>query len=363
MNTLKERVDYLLRLRGLSQADAGRLGGFKNPAFINDLVIGKKRSIRGESVPKLARALRTSEDFILGKTQDPDAGVAANDSGPILGAKAPPITDHKPPKTRPEAAGGDSSHPILTRVLERMAEVGLSEDDLSERAKLSDPLDHLRLSLQAVAGKPRLDIALLNTLAKPLSTTATWLITGIGAGRPGVPAAILAPALTDPPAEDEVVPSTSRIVDAVFGGIVEAGTFREVDEFSDVAPPRVSALADDEYPYARMLVFDVRGDSMDALRPQAIPDGSRVSGLDFESLRGRVALYTGMVVVIERTRDGGHLRELSVKQLEMYEDRYEFHPRSTNERHKPIVVPHERDPDDGQEVRLLAWVREIRHRV
>ncbi|WP_128562100.1 hypothetical protein [Methylobacterium crusticola] len=373
MNTLQERVSYLLDLRDISQAEAARRGGFKNTAFINDLVRGHKISVRGESITNLARALATSEDFLLGKISDPDKGVVAGDFAGSEGTRTAPT--HVKSRRTSQTIAGDMSkaahespgatgteHPILIRLQQRIAHVGLSEAGLAEQAKQPDAVSRLRRSLVTDGDRPHLDIALLNALAKPLATTATWLITGIGANRPGIAAAVLPTAPAEAP-EDEVVLSASRVVEAMYGGVVEAGTFREVDEFSDVAPPRVSALADEEYPYARMLVFDVRGDSMDALKPQPIIGGSRLSGLDFESLRGRAALYTGMVVVIERMRDGGHLRELSVKQLELYQDRYEFHPRSSNTKHKPIIVPHDRDPDDGQEVRLLAWVREIRHRI
>lgn len=160
-----------------------------------------------------------------------------------------------------------------------------------------------------------------------------------------------------------VVESASPLVSAIYAGFVEAGTFREVDEDTQVTPPRVSAIRDEDYPFAQMLVFDVRGDSMNALSPVPITEQTRLTGLDFESLNGRVVPYPGMIVVVERTRDGGLLRELSVKQLEIFEDRWEYHPRSTNDRHKPIIVAHDTDPDDGTHVRILAWVRQITHRV
>ncbi|MCY1557506.1 hypothetical protein D9M68_943600 [compost metagenome] len=66
-----------------------------------------------------------------------------------------------------------------------------------------------------------------------------------------------------------------------------------------------------------------------------------------------------MVVVVERTRDGGHTREWSVKQVEFYQDRIEFHPRSTDPKWKPIVVKHEDDQDDGVSVTILALVTQI----
>ncbi len=57
-------------------------------------------------------------------------------------------------------------------------------------------------------------------------------------------------------------------------------------------------------------------------------------------------------------RHGGHERKWSVKQLDIYEDRMEFHPRSTNPRHKPII---KRDnlADNGVTVEMTAIVRRL----
>lgn len=67
----------------------------------------------------------------------------------------------------------------------------------------------------------------------------------------------------------------------------------------------------------------------------------------------------GMVVVVERTRDGGHTREWSIKQVELYEDRIEFCPRSTNPKHKPIVVKRDALADEGVSVEIIGLVRRV----
>ena len=87
--------------------------------------------------------------------------------------------------------------------------------------------------------------------------------------------------------------------------------------------------------------------------------GDRVITVAYDDVDGEVALRDGMVVVVERTRDGGHTREWSVKQIELYEDRVEFHPRSTNPRHKPIVVDRDHTADDGTTVQIVGLVRRI----
>ena len=98
---------------------------------------------------------------------------------------------------------------------------------------------------------------------------------------------------------------------------------------------------------------------MNDLQPYPILPGFNLIAVDYVDLRGRLPLRDGMVVIVEQTTDDGRLREWSAKQIELYEDRLAFCPRSTNPKHKAIVIPR----NDGQEqkghVRVLAIVREI----
>ena len=153
--------------------------------------------------------------------------------------------------------------------------------------------------------------------------------------------------------------SAGDLVPVRIAGTLEAGAFREVDEFIQLEPVTIFEPRDPRFPNARMMGFDVAGDSMNDLKPRPIIPGDRVVCIDFEDLRGRVPLRDGMVVVVEQVRDGGHLREWSVKQLEYHADRVEFWPRSTNPKHKPIVVPHNFEADDGRTVSILALVRRV----
>src|SRR5690606_36059885 len=166
--------------------------------------------------------------------------------------------------------------------------------------------------------------------AKAFKTSAALLLTG-DATEPG---------------SSEVVPTERKIIPIPVIGAVEAGIFREVTEFDDEEPEMIFDERDPEFPKARMMVFKVQGDSMNAAEPPIWP-GSRVICVDFEETG--LPLTDGMTVVIERTLDGGLAREWSVKEVEYYEDRVEYHPRSTNPKHKPIVVPHDSEADDGTE--------------
>ena len=51
--------------------------------------------------------------------------------------------------------------------------------------------------------------------------------------------------------------------------------------------------------------------------------GVRVIALDYRDPRGRLALRDGTVVVVEQFTHDGSLRELSAKQIELYDDRIE----------------------------------------
>lgn len=157
----------------------------------------------------------------------------------------------------------------------------------------------------------------------------------------------------------EAQESTDRVIEIPVVGVVEAGAFREQEDIYQDEPEKISAPADPDFPGARVTAWDVAGDSMNALKPRPIFPGDRVIGINFEDLDNQVPLRDGMVVVVEQVRDGGMIREWSIKQLELYEDRIEFHPRSTNPKHKPIVIRRDLWADDGREVSILAIVRRV----
>lgn len=158
---------------------------------------------------------------------------------------------------------------------------------------------------------------------------------------------------------DEIRPVDSPLIPVRVQGVVEAGAWRAVAEFDDVQDERVFDTRDPDFPQASLFASDVAGDSMNDLKPRPIMPGDRITWVRFDDLGGRVPLRDGMVVVVEQLKDGGHLRERSVKQLELFEDHYEFHPRSTNPKHKPIVVNRDFEADDGRTVEVIGLVRKV----
>lgn len=151
-----------------------------------------------------------------------------------------------------------------------------------------------------------------------------------------------------------------ELITIKISGKVKAGEFIAIEDLGDWDEPEIiHDTRDPRFPHARHLGFEVEGDSMNALKPRPIMNGDRLSALAYEDIADRYPLRDGMIVVVERTRHGGHEREWSVKQLEIYEDRVEFHPRSTNPRHKPIIVKREHHADDGMTVEIIAIVRRL----
>lgn len=147
----------------------------------------------------------------------------------------------------------------------------------------------------------------------------------------------------------------------LVNGKLAAGVFREFDDFDQSEPERVWEPPDELFPHARRMAWDVEGISMNELKPRPIMPGDRLICVAFEDVADQVRVKDGLVVVVERTRDGGHTREWSVKQVELYEDRIEFHPRSSDKSIKPIVVKRDAQADDGVQVEIIGLVRSVRN--
>src|SRR5690606_21962273 len=119
----------------------------------------------------------------------------------------------------------------------------------------------------------------------------------LGIAPPGANAAQERPELTQIKGGMIEIPNAGR---------VEAGTFRSAPDFADIEEEPTLGLPDPKFPWARLVSFSVGGDSMNKLAPRPILSGDKIICVDFEDLDGRVPLRDGMVVVVERTRDGGH---------------------------------------------------------
>lgn len=223
------------------------------------------------------------------------------------------------------------------RLQQRIDELGWSKAELSRRSGIN--YDSINKYLRGDIDNPRGNI--LEKLAETIERSVLWLRDGIVQS------------------EAELSRIGGRMVPVRTAGTVEAGAFREVDEFDQGEPDEIYLPPDTKYPNARQMAFVVAGDSMNNLDPRPILPGDRAVCVAYADIASEVKLRDGMVVVVQRQRDGGHFREWSIKQIELYEDRTVFAPRSTNPKHKPIIVPRDFDADNGEEVEVIALLRRV----
>ncbi len=239
---------------------------------------------------------------------------------------------------------------LIERIDQRLAAIGKSAKGASREAGQSESfIKNIRLG---ASKSPRTDGLL--ALARVLGTTIDWLTEGRG------PEVATGDGLTAPTTSTVSPVDLGELVPVKIAGKAKAGEFISIEDLGDWEEPEEFVdTRDPRFPHARHLGFEVEGDSMNALKPRPIQDGDRLSALAYEDIADRFPLRDGMIVVVQRTRHGGHEREWSVKQLEIYEDRMEFHPRSTNARHKPIIIKRDSLADDGVTVEIIAIVRRL----
>lgn len=140
---------------------------------------------------------------------------------------------------------------------------------------------------------------------------------------------------------------------------VEAGAWREVDPFDQSEREWIAVEPDSKFPHATQEVYRVSGDSMNEADPHPIKPGSQVVAVRYEDIMRQVPLRDGLIVVVQRTRGDGQEREISIKEVAWFDDRIEFRPRSSNPKHRPIVIQHNDWEDNGVTVEVLALVRSV----
>lgn len=127
-------------------------------------------------------------------------------------------------------------------------------------------------------------------------------------------------------------------------GPVQAGAWLAIDDTSQEEPPMMAAAADRRYPHARQWLREVRGDSMNA---RNIYPGDFVHIV--ELVGAGISLNTGMIVEVVRSRDGGSLKEITLKEVEVTDRGLVLWPRSINPR---WTDPVRLDDDSGTDVEV-----------
>jgi transcriptional regulator with XRE-family HTH domain len=136
----------------------------------------------------------------------------------------------------------------------------------------------------------------------------------------------------------------------------QAGAWLAVDDTGQEKPPMIPHAKDQAYPHARQWLREVQGDSMNAV---GVMPGDLAHLVEFFG----AGLENGMIVEVTRTRDGGSLREITLKEVEVSDRGVFLWPRSTNPRWKEAVRLNDDSGDDIQvEVTgiLVATTRRFR---
>lgn len=145
----------------------------------------------------------------------------------------------------------------------------------------------------------------------------------------------------------EVLP---RMKTVPLRGYVEAGSWREVNATSN---RRVEVPMDERYPERNQFALEVRGDSMNALKPVPIVEGVILRCVPWFPEMG---FRAGQIVIVQRLMNG--LAETTCKQAFFHEDQIELRPVSTNPEHKPIHIPRG-GSDSDDEVKIIGLVTGI----
>ncbi len=134
---------------------------------------------------------------------------------------------------------------------------------------------------------------------------------------------------------------------------IQAGAWLLADDTVQDFPRTFPAARDGRYPFAQQWISEVAGDSMNLL---GIQDGDYVHCIDAVD----ISYYPrhGDVVEVERLRNGGRERELTLKQIEMTSSGFVLAPRSTNPRFQQPLRLNDgvANDDEDYEVRIRALV-------
>lgn len=136
---------------------------------------------------------------------------------------------------------------------------------------------------------------------------------------------LAAAARSSPPPAVEGVGLRPESADLPLIGPIQAGAWLMIDDTPQDDPPLETAIMDRRYAHAKQWLRPVRGDSMNE---RGVFPGDVAHIVDLAE--SGMNLNSGMVVEVTRTRDGGSLREITLKEVEITPEGIVLWPRSTN---------------------------------
>ena len=218
-----------------------------------------------------------------------------------------------------------SENQIYQRVKQRLDAIGMSERQASIKAVGNSQF--VRNMRKGLSASPRGENIV--KLSRVLGVSESWLL--------GT-------------SDDPGTPASEQSFGVRFGGRVEAGSWRTADSENQDGEYRViPAAPDPRYPLKAQFAFLVAGDSMN--KAMILP-GMYVLALDISVWeRHHRETTDGLVVIVQRMRNGDGEYERTIKRLRIFRDRVELQPESDNDKHHPIVIA---NGDQDSHCRVVA---------
>lgn len=214
------------------------------------------------------------------------------------------------------------------RIIELRKEKKLSRAELARRADVN--YDALNKSERGEVEQPRGDF--LARIAQALGTTEQFLRYGDDTGG----------------AQTKIAPRG-----LIVRGDVAAGLWLEADLFEGEKEERSNlAGGDKRYASEAQYLLRIRGESLNRIAQ----NGDLILCVDYGLAGFEIA--SGDLVVVERSRDGGHTLERTAKRIFRHEEQIELRPESNDPRFQEPVIFDEHS-DEASEVRIIAKILSV----
>ncbi len=136
-------------------------------------------------------------------------------------------------------------------------------------------------------------------------------------------------------------------------GEVAAGLWMEADLFDSEKVEKSNLIGGDKrFPLEYQYLLRIRGESLN----REAQDGDLILCLDYG--QAGFEIKSGDLIVVERSRDGGHTLERTAKRIFHHNGEIELRPESNDPRFQEPVVYNEHS-EEASEVRILAKVLHV----
>ncbi|MEO9528863.1 S24 family peptidase [Roseibium sp.] len=189
--------------------------------------------------------------------------------------------------------------------------------------------------------------------ALPADFVAKLLPVLVGRGTPPVAREDVLTLAPDTLTDLEAASAPTRAATALdLKGQVAAGLWMEAGLFETDAVRQTSIAGDLRYPSESQYLLEINGESLNRIAR----NGDFVLCLDFAE--AGIEVKSGDLVVVERSRDGGHTIERTAKRIMRRDGMIELHPESDDPRFQEPLIFGEHD-EEATEVRIIAKVLSV----